>query len=315
MIMPSLFLTEYIKSNMFIQNLREELADRDVNFDLIVSDINYSDCPILNINPDNKPNNVSLINAWKDAISVSKHPLIILNELNLGFLEPIFELLNDKEYATIINIHAWLWSYGKKVSPETSDLDLISRLNFNIFEPIDLENMWNIFKQNNKQYIRLLHKEMPDAIFDVDELGIIDASMLENLDSISLKTYGFAGNDWVILATGSLFATAIQTWEIIQNHNKQISIFILQKLNANWNNEIIENIKNSKKLFILVDHDNSDELRKWVESGLKKYQLSDIELNIICPKYERLTTILNEYQEEQSDFDPEKLAQRIISKL
>jgi hypothetical protein len=52
---------------------------------------------------------------------------------------------------------------------------------------------------------------MPDAIFDVDELGIIDASMLENLDSISLKTYGFAGNDGVILATGSLFATAIQT--------------------------------------------------------------------------------------------------------
>jgi hypothetical protein len=30
---------------------------------------------------------------------------------------------------------------------------------------------------------------MPDAIFDVDELGIIDASMLKNLDSISLKTY------------------------------------------------------------------------------------------------------------------------------
>ena len=104
--MPSLFLTEYIKSNMFIQNLREELADRDVNFDLIVSDLNYSDCPILNINPDNKPENVSLIDAWKDAISVSKHPLIILNELNLRFLEPIFDVLNGKKYATIINIHA-----------------------------------------------------------------------------------------------------------------------------------------------------------------------------------------------------------------
>jgi hypothetical protein len=71
--------------------------------------------------------------------------------------------------------------------------------------------MRNIFKQNQRQYIRLLHKEMPDAIFDVDELGIIDASMLKNLDSISLKTYGFAGNDGVILASGSLFATAIQT--------------------------------------------------------------------------------------------------------
>ena len=314
--MPSLFLTEYIKSNMFIQDLREELADRDVNFDLIVSDLNYTDCPILCINPDNKPENVSLIDAWKDAISVSKHPLIILSELNLSFLDPIFSVLNDKNYATVINIHAWLWSYGKKISPEINDLDeYISKLNFHSFEPIDLENMRNIFKQNNRQYIRLLHKEMPDAIFDVDELGIIDASMLENLDSISLKTYGFAWNDWVILATGSLFATAIQTWEIIQNHNKQISIFVLQRLNADWSEEIIDNIKNSKKLFILIDHDNSEGLRKWIESGLKKYWLTDIEVNIICPKYEKLTTVLNEYQEEQSDFDPERLSQRIISKL
>lgn len=314
--MPSLFLTEYIKSNMFIQDLRDELANRDVNFDLIVSDLNYSDCPILNINPDNKPENVSLLDAWKDAISVSKHPLIILNELNLSFLEPIFELLNNKEYVTIINIHAWLWSYGKKISPETKDLDdYICNLNFHSFEPIDLENMRNIFKQNQRQYIRLLHKEMPDAIFDVDELGIIDASMLENLDSISLKTYGFAGNDGVILAAGSLFATAIQTWEIIQNRNKQISIFVLQKLNSDWTEEMIENIKNSKKLFILVDHDNSEELRKRVENWMKNYWLSDVELSIICPKYEKLTTILNEYQEEQSDFDPEKLAQRIVSKL
>ena len=313
--MPSLFLTEYIKSNMFIQDLRDELADRDVNFDLIVSDLNYSDCPILTINPDNKPENVSLLDAWKDAINVSKHPLIILNELNLSFLEPIFELLDSKKYATIINIHAWLWSYGKKISPETNDLDYVRKLNFHSFEPIDLENMRNIFKQNQRQYIRLLHKEMPDAIFDVDELWIIDASMLENLDSISLKTYGFAGNDGVILATGSLFATAIQTWEIIQNRNKQISIFVLQKLNSDWTEEMIENIKNSKKLFILVDHDNSEELRKRVENWMKNYWLNDAELSIICPKYEKLTTILNEYQEEQSDFDPEKLAQRIISKL
>jgi len=313
--MPSLFLTEYIKSNMFIQDLRKEIADRDVSFDLIISDLNYSDSSILCINPDNKPENVSLLDAWKDAINVSKHPLIILNELNLSFLEPIFDILDSKEYVTIINIHAWLWSYGKKISPETNDLDYICRLDFDSFEPIDLENMRNIFKQNRRQYIRLLHKEMPDAIFDVDELGIIDASMLENLNSISLKTYGFAWNDWVILATGSLFATAIQTWELIQEHNKQISIFILQKLNSDWSEEMIQNIKNSQKLFILVDHENTDELKNWIEKRMKNLNLSDIQLNIISPRYENLTTILNEYQEEQSNFDPEKLSQRIISKL
>ena len=313
--MQSLFLTEYIKSDMFIHDLRDEIADRDVNFDLVVSDINYWDCPILCINPDNKPENVSLIDARRDAISVSKHPLIILNELNISFLEPIFELLNEKDYVTIINIHAWLWSYGKKISPETNDLDYICNLNFNSFEPIDLENLWNLFKKNGRQYIRLLHKEMPNAVFDVDELWIIDAELLENLDLISLKTYGFAWNDWVILATGSLFATAIQTGEILQEKNKQLSIFILQKLNSDWNDSITDNIKISKKLFILIDHEDSEAVKSWIDNRLKNLNLDDIQVNIISPKYGNLTTILNEYQEEQSDFDPENLAQRIVSKL
>ena len=224
-------------------------------------------------------------------------------------------MLDKKNYATIINIHAGLWSYGKKISPETNDLDYICKLNFNSFEPIDLENMRNVFKQNNRQYIRLLHKEMPDAIFDVDELGIIDASMLENLDSISLKTYGFAWNDWVILTTGSLFATAIQAWEIIQEKNKQVSIFVLQKLNSARNQEMVENIKNSKKLFILIDHNDSEQLKSWIDKRLKNLNLEDIQVNIISPKYGNLTTVFNEYQEEQSDFDPEKLAERIMSKL
>ena len=78
---------------------------------------------------------------------------------------------------------------------------------------------------------------------------------------------------------------------------------------------MIENIKNSKKLFILIDHENTDEVKNWIEKRMKNLNLADTELSIISPKYEKLTTILNEYQEEQSDFDPEKLAQRIISKL
>jgi hypothetical protein len=68
-------------------------------------------------------------------------------------------------------------------------------------------------------------------------------------------------------------------------------------------------------LFILVDHENTDELKNWVENRMKNLNLTDIQFNIICPKYEKLTTILNEYQEEQSDFNPEKLSQRIVSKL
>jgi hypothetical protein len=34
---------------------------------------------------------------------------------------------------------------------------------------------------------------------------------------------------------------------------------------------MIENIKSSKKLFILIDHNDSEELRKRVESGMKNF--------------------------------------------
>lgn len=311
--MHSLFLTEYIKSNMFMQDLNNKIHDHEINFDLLWSDIGYPNSPILHITPENKPENTSLIEAWQDAISASKNPLIILNELNISFLKPFFNSIENKNI-TIINLHTWLGSYGKKLAPEITDLDTIPEW-FSIFEPMDLENLRNILKQNWKKYIRILHREMPNDIFDVDELWIIDAKMLESLDSISLKTYGFAGNQWTILSSGSLFGTIIQTWEILQNLKKEISIFILQKLNSDRNDEIIENINNSKNLFIIVDHENSKNLQLKIENKLKNLNLDNIQINIISPKYGKLTTIFNEYQDEQSDFNPEKLSERIISRL
>ena len=67
--------------------------------------------------------------------------------------------------------------------------------------------------------------------------------------------------------------------------------------------------------FILIDHNDSEQLKSWIDKRLKNLNLEDIQVNIISPKYGNLTTVFNEYQEEQSDFDPEKLAERIMSKL
>jgi hypothetical protein len=48
---------------------------------------------------------------------------------------------------------------------------------------------------------------------------------------------------------------------------------------------MIENIKNNKKLFIIIDHENTEELKKWIEKRIKKLNLTDIQLSIISPKY------------------------------
>ncbi len=309
--MQTLFFPEYIKSNIFLHDLHHEISDHDINFDLLISDINYTDCPILSITPESKPNNVSLIDAWDDAIIASKHPLIILNELWTNFLSPILEKRrNSNQDLTIINLSTWMWSLWKKIQAEFNDLDNLPT-NFNIFEPIDLENLRTILKKNWLNYIRLPYRELPDAIFDVDELWIIDASMLENLDSISLKTYGFSWNNATIFASGSLFSLALQTGEILKEKWKDISMFIFQRLNTERNNEMIESIKKSQNLYILIDHNETNHLRSWIENWLKQYDLNNIKLNFLTPKYENLTTIFDTYQDEQSDFSPEKLSERI----
>lgn len=309
--MQSLFLPEYIKSNMFIHDLHHELSDHDVNFDLILSDINYTNCPVLAVTPESKPDCVNLNNARIDAISTSKHPLIILNELPISFLSSLIKEINQSDQQlTIINLSVWMWSLWKKTDSEFNDLDNISS-NFNIYEPIDLENLRNILKKNEVNYIRLPYREQPDAIFDVDELGIIDSSMLENLDTISLSSYGFSWKDWTIFASGSLFSSALQMWELVQNSNKQISIFIFQKLNSERTDEMVESIKKSQNLYILIDHEETAQMKFWIETKLKQYNLNSIKLRFLTPKYENLTTIFDAYQDEESDFSPDILSQNI----
>ena len=102
---------------------------------------------------------------------------------------------------------------------------------------------------------------------------------------------------------------------MLQNHNKQLNIFILQKLNSKRSENIIDSIKNTQRLFILIDHNASDNIKNRINNRLNNLGLTNIQVNIIAPKYEKLTTIFNEYQEEQSNFNPEHLTNRIISGL
>ena len=308
--MSSLFLNEYLKSHSFIHDLGDKLADRDVYFDAVLSDIDYPHCPVLLVSPNSKPNPNSLIEARSNTIMVAKHPLIILNELNISVLEPMLDKILWWKDCTIINLSAGMWSFWRKLNQEINDLDLMFD-KFDCYEPIDLENLWNLLGNNKNQYIRILNREMPDAIFDVDELWIIDANMLQTIDSLSLKSYGFCWLDWTLFASGNLFSLVLQTWELLQEQKKEINCFIFQKLNSNRTKEMIDSIHDTKKLFILMDHVDSKILKTYIESKLSELWLLDISVKYITPKYEQLTTIFDIYQDEQALFDPEYLAKNI----
>lgn len=310
LIMASLFLNEYLKSHSFIHDLEDKLADRDVYFDAVLSDIDYPHCPVLLVSPNNKPNSNSLIEARSNAIIVAKHPLIILNELNIDFLQPLLDKILWWKDCTIINLSTGMWSLWRKLNKEFNDLDLMIN-KFDCYEPIDLENMWNLLKNNKNQYIRILNREMPDAIFDVDELWIIDSSMLETVYSLSLKSYGFCWSDWTLFASGNLFSLVLQTWEILQEYKTEINCFIFQKLNLDRTEDMIASIRNTKKLFLLIDHADSKIVKSYIQNKLSELWLTDISVKYLTPKYIQLTTIFDAYQDEQTNFDPEYLANSI----
>jgi hypothetical protein len=85
--MSSLYLTSYIASPLFL----EEIKKKNLPYDVILSDIPYEinpselgETPFKLYTPANKPTNENLFSYRAKAIKQAQHPLFILGQLNLS---------------------------------------------------------------------------------------------------------------------------------------------------------------------------------------------------------------------------------------
>ncbi|MDR0282316.1 MAG: hypothetical protein LBI53_03165 [Candidatus Peribacteria bacterium] len=185
--------------------------------------------------------------------------------------------------------------------------------NFALYEPLDLVNFHDILSKRESKYLRIPHQHFPESIFSVEDLGVIDQQLLTTIEVLSLKSYGYAGDNATLLASAANFSTALQAGTILQEQSTPIDIFIISKLNADWNAEIISSLKTTKKLIVMIDHQASKSLQYLITTQLQKHVLNDIEVIYFTPEYEKLTTIFDEFAMEQTGFDAERLVSCFLS--
>ena len=302
--MEPIFLTEYLQSHLFLHDLEEQDA---FGFDLILTDFVYqekSSLPLISLQ--DHPKNENFIEHWGHLIQEHQKCLIILSEFSPFDLKDLLHRYAEK--ITLLNLYAGIGSLGHKQKPETHDLDVMEE--YQIFEPLDLNNLFDLLRNSQgERVIRIPHALYERNIFSDDEIAFIDQQNLTQINSFSLIEYGFMGDQATILATWSNFPTLLHLGEALQEANFWADCFCLVAFDA-WNNEkILQSLKKTKHLILLIDHENTPSLFKELKAYCRE---KEIETVILTPHYDNITTIFWEYSLEQAEFDAEHLVERIL---
>ncbi len=227
-------------------------------------------------------------------------------------LSTVISQMQEKDFdKMVINLYVGMGSIGRKIAPEWEDLHHVLP-SIPQYEPLDVKNLLEILQQWWPAYIRVPYQEFPENIFNLaDEVGIIDAQMLGKIDFLSLKGYGYAGDYGTILASGANFPTVLQLGDLLNESWRACDIFVMSRLNGDWNQDFLSSVQKNKKLTVIMDYLPTEAWLADFESQLQQAGVGEFALQWISPKYENLTTIFDEYHREQAEFDAISLKSRL----
>ena len=123
----------------------------------------------------------------------------------------------------------------------------------------------------------------------------------DNTDIISMEQYGFEDWNFAIITTWSMLIESIRLANLLKEDGLEFQIFILNRLDK-LESSTFWNIKNLVFIFDGLNFKYEDLIRKvfWNKN-----------LKFITPKYNKLSTILDDYIMENLEFDAKSLKNRL----
>ena len=236
-----------------------------------------------------------------EKINKNKTTLFILDNL---LPENILSYLknNNIELAvfTILDLNFGLSSYWNKIWLSKLDLwDLINQ-NISIYEPYDLISLLSdieidINSNDSKKYIRINDLDLPWNFVNGDVPDII-----------SMSEHWLSWSAFTIFATGTMLPEVVRISHILSEHWLFVDVFILNKLNFELDEKMKTLISNNNNIMFILDLFNSKEYEKFIKGKLK-----DHNIKFICPDYNKITTVFDEYRFEEALFNADGLVERL----
>ncbi len=227
-------------------------------------------------------------------IDKTKTTLFVLDEILPENMSEYFGMNNF----TILDMNFWLSWYGKTLWLSRLDLwDLIDK-NISIYEPLDLISLFGdieLDKKISKKYIRINDFDLP-----------WDFVNWEAKDIISLSDSWLSGWSFTIVSTWAMLPEIVRVANILNEHWLFVDVFVLNKLDFDLDEKMQALLTHNTNIMFVLDLVNSDLYENWVNSILK-----DVNIKFIYPEYNKLTTVFDEYKNEETMFDAEGLVNRL----
>lgn len=270
--METINLIEFIKNWEIFEKM-------DKGFEQIVSDFDFW-----------KLENFVHIKSFTDfkIINQKKKTLFILDHL---LLDNVIDYLKDITEYSILDLNFGSIGFSKKTWISQVGILQLVALWIEIYEPFDLSSFLSNLDSSRKKYFRINNFDLPENLRDI----------YDNTDMVSLEEYGFEGWNFAIITTWSMLIEVLRLGELLQADGLEFQIFILNRLDK-LESSTFWNIKNLIFIF--------DGLNFKYEYLIKKV-FWDKNLKFITPKYNKLSTILDDYIMENLEFDAQSLKNRL----
>jgi len=260
-------LVDYVKEWELFEKIEWE-------YEQIVSDYVFEDFDFVKIKK----------NSDLKKIDFEKKTLFILDKL---LIDNIFDVLWKIDNFAVIDLNFWITWYGKKIWHTKKVVHELLDLWIEIYEPYDLlsflmELSWNDWKK----YFRITNFDLP-----------MNISNWERKSHMSLEWFWFEWWDFSIVTTWSMLAEIVRFGNLLKENWLSAEIIVLNKLHDLNFDEMWIN----RNFVFIVD---------WKSLCYENYlndRCSAKNLKIISPKYENISTILDEYILESAWFNAESL--------
>jgi len=236
---------------------------------------------------------VELLEDQKKSIFISGKLICISYSITIQDIVLIDNLLQYP--CTRINCNPWVMSIIKKSLPEENDiLPMIER--------------WYIVKEPINEY------DLITSLQPKSYLRIFDMPIAQKLSTLSRDTgiwyisWSQSQSHFTVLSTVSCSdavggaLTQCSKWS-----DNIFEFFIRSSISIHLSQEIIASIQRTQHIILIIDHKATEELWLFCDTLIKQHCGKNITIQYIFPQFHLVSSILEDYIHEESQFDQPSL--------
>jgi hypothetical protein len=202
-------------------------------------------------------------------------------------------LLNEiiQHPCTWISLNPWLTSIISKKMPEENDIIVSLHQWYKVIEPISngdmIKALWT------KSYLRIYDKPLPSK-----------TSKLARDNGIAYLSGSQRQSYFTVLSTLSCIDEVAGAIHNTSKWSENIfELYVWSEISTRLNSEIIESIRKTQHIIIIIDHKATEELRLFCDTLVKEHCGHQITIQYIFPQFHLVSSILSDYIFEEARFD------------